>query len=621
WILGIVLLVTGIGLVILVGYALAMLVVRLTRDRKPSSVSTWLVFAGILVAPLGVVLAALQSRGRAIAWSVGFGTVGAVLGVIMVQWGLDANSQFLFAGGVSLVAFWVAITLRYFRIAERASFTAVSLALLLFWYVAPAGLLEPITGELKGDFEMFFLSGLIMVTAGTFIVVYNADILLPAIGALGSRFGRIVPAIKTAVAYPLTSRFRTGMTVMMIGLIMFSLIMFQTINSNFSRVFLNDDARGGWDVQALVNSNVRIGGDGDGAADQDEAFRAALEDNGGDTSGIATIAETRISGFFDTEVRHAEPDTNDDGTLDEFGRAIVIGGDDAFLDGTSLAMESRAAGYATDADIYRALRDEPNLVIATPGMFSFEGFGDFEDIVDLGERPEDGFEPFPITVRNPATGETRDLMLIGVLDDSADVFFLGFMTSKETLLGVLPESDEQTFYLKVAEGVDAENVADTVEASLVQASADSLDSLLDEQRRQQQGFLYLFQGFMGLGLLVGIAALGVIASRAVVERRQQIGMLRAIGYQRKMVALSFLFESSFIALSGIITGFVLAVSLSWVLFTSDNFDESASGAGFTVPWLQLFIISGIAFAASLVMTYFPARSASRVPVAEALRYE
>ena len=34
----------------------------------------------------------------------------------------------------------------------------------------------------------------------------------------------------------------------------------------------------------------------------------------------------------------------------------------------------------------------------------------------------------------------------------------------------------------------------------------------------------LLQGFMGLGLIVGIAALGVIAARSVVERRQQIGM-------------------------------------------------------------------------------------------------
>jgi putative ABC transport system permease protein len=126
---------------------------------------------------------------------------------------------------------------------------------------------------------------------------------------------------------------------------------------------------------------------------------------------------------------------------------------------------------------------------------------------------------------------------------------------------------------------------------------------------------------MGLGLIVGIAALAVIASRAVVERRQQIGMLRAIGYQRSMVALSFLFESGFIAVSGILLGLGLGLSLAWVLFTSGEFGEDVSDIAFTVPWMELGIICGIAFVASMLMTYLPARSASKVPVAEALRYE
>ena len=54
---------------------------------------------------------------------------------------------------------------------------------------------------------------------------------------------------------------------------------------------------------------------------------------------------------------------------------------------------------------------------------------------------------------------------------------------------------------------------------------------------------------MGLGLVVGVAALGVISARAVVERRQQIGVLRAIGFRRRMVQAAFLLESSFIALT------------------------------------------------------------------------
>ena len=67
-------------------------------------------------------------------------------------------------------------------------------------------------------------------------------------------------------------------------------------------------------------------------------------------------------------------------------------------------------------------------------------------------------------------------------------------------------------------------------------------------------FNRLIQGFMGLGLVVGVAALGVISARAVVERRQQIGVLRSIGFRREMVQAIFLLESSFVALTAIVVG-------------------------------------------------------------------
>ena len=49
---------------------------------------------------------------------------------------------------------------------------------------------------------------------------------------------------------------------------------------------------------------------------------------------------------------------------------------------------------------------------------------------------------------------------------------------------------------------------------------------------------------MGLGLFAGVAALGVIASRTVTERRQQIAMLRAIGFQSGSISLTFVLESA-----------------------------------------------------------------------------
>jgi putative ABC transport system permease protein len=125
---------------------------------------------------------------------------------------------------------------------------------------------------------------------------------------------------------------------------------------------------------------------------------------------------------------------------------------------------------------------------------------------------------------------------------------------------------------------------------------------------------------MGLGLFVGIAAVGVIAFRTVVERRQQIGMLRAIGYTRSAVALSFLMESSFVTLMGIFSGVGLGLLLANQLVSTDDFVPGGVDS-FYIPWLQIGVISGFAFLASLIMTIIPSRQAASIPIAEALRYE
>jgi putative ABC transport system permease protein len=127
------------------------------------------------------------------------------------------------------------------------------------------------------------------------------------------------------------------------------------------------------------------------------------------------------------------------------------------------------------------------------------------------------------------------------------------------------------------------------------------------------------QGFMGLGLFVGVAAVGVIAFRTVVERRQQIGMLRAIGYNKKMIGLTFMFESAFIALMGVVSGIVFALILARQLVTEEFANQGVTT--FSIPWTQVLVIGGLAFFFALLMTMIPARQAASIPIAEALRYE
>ena len=105
------------------------------------------------------------------------------------------------------------------------------------------------------------------------------------------------------------------------------------------------------------------------------------------------------------------------------------------------------------------------------------------------------------------------------------------------------------------------------------------------------------------------------------ERRQQIGVLRAIGYKRRMIQMSFLLESSFVSLLGTIIGVVLGLTLSYNAINDIRAQEATDTLRFTVPWMQIAAIVAVTYVFSLLTTYLPARQASRIYPAEALRYE
>lgn len=586
-------------------YAAALLLVWVVRERRPGRVPAWLLLLGVLVPPAGLVLVALQVLRRPVPWAVGFATVGLFLAALLLEWGMREGLAFPFGSGVSLVALWVAALLRYLRYHERTVFTAVSMALLTFWLTWPTGLYDGLTGELNGGIEMFFVSGLVLVTAGTFLVVYNADVVIPALAGAAARTRSLVPALRMAVVYPLATRMRTGLTVAMIGLIVFSLVVMATLTRNFERIFLNDDARGSWDVLVQVNPNNPV-----------EDVRSALQEAGFDLRQVVAVGTMWRADITEVQLRRPEES--------RLSRYWLLGVDEEFLANTTLEVKTLAAGFGSGREVWEAMARDPSLAVvdqtALSGMDG--GFGVPEDILRLDLRLQNGFQPFPLVLHDPGTGRERTVTVVGVVDDSAAIFFGGILLPAETLRQAFPDVTSQQFVLRLRPGVDAEAAAKAVEAALVQASADSLERLLDEQRAAQAGFLLLFEGFLGLGLVVGIAALGVLAFRAVVERRQQIGILRAIGFRRSLVSLTFLFESGFVAMSGIVLGLLLGVLFAAVIFTSGGTgDEETIGRGFTVPWLHLAVICVVAFGASMLMTIVPARGAASVAPAEALRFE
>jgi putative ABC transport system permease protein len=148
----------------------------------------------------------------------------------------------------------------------------------------------------------------------------------------------------------------------------------------------------------------------------------------------------------------------------------------------------------------------------------------------------------------------------------------------------------------------------------------SIEDEIADQQSLSNAFFLLIQAFLAIGLGVGLIALTVIAFRTVVERRQQIGLLRALGFTRASVAWSFVLESAFIAVLGIVNGIWPALLLANRMLASEQF-SSAGFQSFEVPWLQIGLVAVGVFTAAVLTTILPSRQAASIPPAEALRYE
>ncbi len=552
---------------------------------------------------------------RVIGFYIGWGPlltpVGAILMLLGWGWrGGESWSLALYSTGLSLAAIGLMLILRRW-LPERLVFTAISL-LMLGWWLSPEDggisfIFDPITpNNLEGDFEMFFISGIMMVTFATLLVLWNADIAVWFAGLLGRAFSRWVPAVKTAVAYPLASKTKTGLTLAMFSLIVFSLVTMSTLNANFVELFTTENATGGWDVQVVTNPSNPVG-------DLDEA----LAGSDVDTSQFEAVGTVGLIVSDNSQLRRVGEE--------DWKRAPLNGVDDGYAANTVMPIEFRAPGYDSDEAVWEAIRTDPSVaVIDTFSVGGGFGTPDEQFFIPLSATDSEtgSLDPIDVEIVNPGSGQERTVTIIGVIDSEISTVF-GLYMSEQIIDDLYGTPDSTQIYVQLMnDSLDqSRDVARSIESALVESGvqAESMEAQLEEQAQVQTGFIDLIQGFMALGLLVGIAALGVISFRAVVERRQQIGMLRAIGFQKNMVAATFLIEALVVAFLGILSGLILGLILSRNLITSA--DVGAEFDGFVVPWGQIGIFLGIALVAAVLMTIIPSRNAASVPVADALRYE
>ena len=483
------------------------------------------------------------------------------------------------------------------RVAPRRWVYTGAALVVLAWTLA-AGTVRPRVLD-NSTTTTFIILGVQLVFSGVFLVSQNQGVVTRPFAPLVDRPTSGGLAARLAFAYPLARRFRTGATLIMYSLVVFTLVLITVLGAM---------------VNSLVDSAVR---------DASGGFALRLDFN--PANPVPDPVRTLSSGRFAGRVDAVAPLLVSRGKVSKLGKltkpvdVIGVGAGPAIVESGLYPLFERMKGFGDDRAAWQAVLSDPKYVVVDQ-FLGRPGGGPGPRIFAAGDT---------MTLTDPATGKAVPRTVAGIFR-SAEGFYGIANSSSLTSVVVMSETSARSEFLgqaklgatmiKPAAGVSEPALAADLQGQFLQYSlvATRVRATVEQNSAASRGFFQLMQGFLALGLLVGIAGLGVVMVRAVRERRRTIGVLRALGVSARTVPAAFLSESSFVALEGTLLGTGLAIVTSYLLFTNGPAFKG-TGIGFPVPWLTISLLVGVALAASILVTTWPARQASRIRPAVALR--
>ena len=498
----------------------------------------------------------------------GLGAAALVIGAGLATIGVSGPNQFALILGPTLAVAGLGLVLTG-PVPGKIAVSAVSVFALV-WSTASVSIGASLGAPL--EIPVFLAQGLLMSAAGITLVVSQEDRIARGLARVT---GDALP-VRIGLAYPLARRFRTGMTLGMFSIVVLTLVfmsqmtyMFNTQGDTFAR-----ELSGGFGVVVTANPSNPIP-------------TADLEA----VPGVDRVAP--MSYLFATFTRPGSDPV--DWPLSGYGPELVA---------APPKLQERGK-YATDAAAWEAVRTDPTLMIADQ-FFATPGAGPPPTGLEVGQK---------VRMVDRVTGERRTLTVAAISTD--DYLTSGAYVGQATARDIFGDRAVASRYFVGARDLDAatREIRTTFVAN--GADADTVATLIDVLLSQNNAFFTLMQQFVGVGLVVGIAGIGVIMVRAVRERRRQVGVLRAIGFPKRTVAWAFIVEASFVAVAGTLMGVAIALVTSWGLTTSSA--SWARGFEYGIAWSDIVIIVGLAVVASLVAAVLPARAASNIEPAVALR--
>jgi len=526
------------------------------------------------------------------------GILTSLAGLALTAWGFLTDTGIGKIPGPPVLAIGLGVAAAS-RGWARIALTLASL-FNLAWILTPVGLLNQRTDNVSVAFVM---TGIILVGSGILIAVFNVSEVLRALLRRASR-GAGRPVLTTAVSYPTEKRFRTGMTVAMFALILFMVTlisMVQGLQASSLDTFVRQQS-GGYDVIAYTTSYGEI-----------PNFRQMLQQNFSDRLFLGGWSGVSSASVLPAKVQSVGGNRSYDYTL--------WGVDNFLLRSNGYGFTSFLPSYVNEST---GLRED---LTSRESVWLSLRYNHSLAIVDRSAAGPNQFVPDESRLRVvpgdriralDGAGHTVDLTIVGVLEQALQ-FTSGVFVDQDVVRAVFPAQERYTaYFFQMDPTADVGAFRADLERVFFPYGLQTIDirEKIGRAFDASQQVLTLMEAYLGIGLLVGIAGLAVITLRAVVERRTQIGALRAIGFTRRMVLSVFLLEIALIAVLGVGIGVALGIVFAYKVYLVYFADIIV----FSIPWDRLLLIVGVASIAAIASTAQPAIRASRIPPAEALRY-
>ncbi len=189
----------------------------------------------------------------------------------------------------------------------------------------------------------------------------------------------------------------------------------------------------------------------------------------------------------------------------------------------------------------------------------------------------------------------------------------------------LPVGESESYYALMVTAKQGVNVDDLKKTILATSSSYEARTFAEMRSSIMQMVDVVQYGLMGFGLLAIIASVfGIINTQyiSVLERTQQIGLMKALGARRRDVGRMFRYEAAWIGFFGGVIGVLLAYLVTLLNPVINNALKLEAGTELLkMDWLMCAVLVIALMIVAIISGWFPSRKAAKLDPIEALRTE